>query len=151
MKRSKLENPHIKEMAVKRLAAGESQASVAQDIGVHRSQVCRFAKREDIRPFIEQEQMKLMEAVPDAVENVKQLVREMKDLPKGDTKERELSYRASLDTLKAAGMMPSPVQSQVIANIFNDQRTVISPVVQEILDSHLKQFVVVQEESESED
>ena len=96
MKKSKLDTPHIKAEVVKRLAVGENKAAIAQDYGLHRSSVCRFAKREDVKPFIEQEQLKLLEVVPDAVENVKELVREMKKLPKGDTKNRELSYRASL-------------------------------------------------------
>ena len=62
MKKSKLDNPHIKQEVVKRLAVGESQNAIAQDFGLNKSQVCRFAKREDIRPFIEQEQMNLLEA-----------------------------------------------------------------------------------------
>ncbi len=134
MKKSKLDNPHIRQEVVKRLAVGESKAAIARDFGLHRSSVSRFAKREDIRPFIEQEQMKLVEAVPDAVENVKELIREMKDIPKGDTKRRELSYRASLDTLKAVGIMPSPVQSQVITTIYNEQRNqIIAPAVWELI------------------
>ena len=84
--------------------------------------------------------MKLVEAVANAVENVKELVREMKDIPKGDTKRRELSYRASLDTLKAVGIMPSPIQSQVITTIYNDQRNqIISPVIQELLNQIVRQ------------
>ena len=105
---------------------------------LHRSQVCRFANREDIRPFIEQEQMKFLEAVPDAAENVKGLVREMKDIPKGDTKRRELSYRARLDTFNAVGIMPRPIQAQVITTIYNDHRNqIIAPVVQELLNQLL--------------
>jgi hypothetical protein len=71
MKRSKLDTPHTRQEVIKRLAVGENKAAIAQDFGLHRSQVCRFAKREDIRPFIEKEQLKLLEAVPDAVQNVK--------------------------------------------------------------------------------
>ena len=76
--------------------------------------------------------MKLLEAVLDAVENVKELLREMKDVPKGDAKSRELSYRASIDTLKTVGIMPSPIQSQVITNIFDHRVQIIRPVVQEL-------------------
>jgi hypothetical protein len=86
MKTSKLENPHIRSEVVRRFAGGETQAAIARDFGVHRSQVSRFAKREDIRPSIETEQLKLPESVPDAVENVKDLVTAMKDIPKDDTK-----------------------------------------------------------------
>ncbi len=130
MRKSKLDTAPTRREVMKRLAVGENKAAIARDFGLHRSDVSRFAKREDILPLIEHEQMKLVEAVPDAVENVKELVREMKDIPKGDTKRRELSYRASLDTLKAVGIMPSPIQSQVITTIYNDQRNqVIAPVV----------------------
>jgi len=58
----------------------------------------------------------------------------MKGIPKGDTKRRELSCRASLDTLKAVGILPGPIQSQVITTIYNDQRNqIISPAVQQFL------------------
>jgi hypothetical protein len=51
-----------------RLVVGENQATIARDFDLHRSQVCWFARRQDIRPFIEQEQLKVLEALPDAVE-----------------------------------------------------------------------------------
>ena len=123
MKRSKLDSPPVKAEVVKRLAAGESQSRIAEDVGLHRSQVSRFAKREDIQEFIKQEQIRLVEVVPDAVENVMGLVREMKDIPPKETKRRELAYKASQDVLKAVGIMPTPLQSPVINNIFNEPWT----------------------------
>ncbi len=57
----------------------------------------------------------------------------MKDIPKKDIKRRELSYKASLDTLKAVGIMPSPVQSQFITNINQEHNLILSPVIQEML------------------
>jgi predicted transcriptional regulator len=139
MRKSKLDQPHIKEQVVKELATGRSQAQIAKEVGISASQVCRFANRENIKPFIEKEQMRLLEVVPDAVENVKELVKEMKDIPKSDTKRRELSYKASTDVLKAVGLMPTPIQSQVITNIYNQQNNVfISPVVQALLDKYLQ-------------
>ena len=72
MKKSKLDTPHIRQEVMKRLAVGENKAAIARDLGLHRSDVSRFAKREDILPLIQHEQMKLVEAVPDAVENVKE-------------------------------------------------------------------------------
>jgi len=138
VRRSKLDNPHIKKEVVQRLAVGERPKSIAKDVGLHPSQIYRFAKREDIKPFIEQEQIRLLEVVPDAVENVKELVREMKDIPKEEIKRRELSYKASLDTLKAAGIIPSSVQSQIITNIYQENNLIVSPVVQEIISKHVK-------------
>jgi hypothetical protein len=138
VRKSKLDNPHIKQGVVQRLAVGERPKSIAKDVGLSPSQIYRFAKREDIKPFIEQEQIRLLEVVPDAVENVKELVREMKNIPKKDVKRRELSYKASLDTLKAVGIMPSPVQSQIITNIYQQTSFTISPVIRALLEKDKK-------------
>jgi hypothetical protein len=84
----------------------------------------------------------------------KELVKEMKDIPKGDTKRRELSCRASLDTLKAVEILPGPIQSQVITTIYNDQRNqIISPAVQQFLNrllAHSSGSIREEEEPESE-
>ena len=136
MKKSKLDRPPVKAEVIKRLAVGESQSSIAGEVGLHRSQVSRFAKREDVRSFIEEEQMKLVEAVPDAVENVKELVREMRNIPSKETKRRELSYKATQDVLKSVGIMPAQTQAPLIQNIYNDNRFLLSPVVIELLSKH---------------
>lgn len=47
MKRSKLDVSHIKKEVIRRLAVGESQRSIAKDVGVDHSQISRFARRED--------------------------------------------------------------------------------------------------------
>ncbi len=63
----------------------------------------------------------------------------MKDIAKGDIKGRELSYKASHDVLKAVGIMPTPIQSQVITNIYNDNRNlVLSPLAQDIVNNYFK-------------
>jgi len=78
----------------------------------------------------------------------------MKDIPKGDTKRRELSYGASLDTLKAVEILPGPIQSQVITTIYNDHRNqVIAPLIQEFLNqllAHSSDPIREEEEPESE-
>ena len=133
VKKSKLDRPHIKKQVIQRLALGESQMSIAKDVGLDRSQVSRFARREDVKALIKEQGLKLAEAVPDAVENVKQLVREMSNIPKKDIKRRELSYKASHDVLKAVGIMPSPVQSQFIVNLNQQTNIYQTPMMQEIL------------------
>jgi hypothetical protein len=153
VRRSKLDTPHIKKKVVQRLAVGESQRSIAKDVGIDHSQISRFSNREDIRSFIEQEQMRLVEVVPDAVNNVKELVREMKGIPKKEIKRRELSYKASLDTLKSIGIMLSPVQSQVITNIYQQNNLIPSPTVMEILRKHgelMANFINLEEEAEKD-
>ena len=146
MRKSKLDHPHIKQEVVKRLAVGEKPKRIAKDVGLSHSQGYRFASKEDIKALIGQEQKKLVEAVPDAVETVKELVREMKTIPKKDTTRRELSYKASLYALKAVGIMPSPIQSQFITNIYQENNVTLSPVLLALLEAHEETLLWDQEE-----
>ena len=150
MRRSKLDTPHIKKEVIKRLAVGEPQNSVAKDVGLDQSQVSRFSRREDIQAFIEQEQKRLLDVVPDAVENVMSLVREMKDIPAKDTKRRELSYKASTDVLKSVGLLPTPLQSQTLVKIYSSQNVFMSPVMAEALKKYGESLKLSPEEMEGE-
>ena len=151
MKKSKLDVPHMKKEVIQRLAVGESQRSIAKDVGVDHSQVSRFARREDIKAFIEEEQMKLLEVVPDAVENIKELVREMPNIPKKDIKRRELSYKASYDVLKSAGIMPSPVQSQIIWNLNQQTNMFQNPLIKEIIQKYSESLINYDWEGKTEE
>ncbi len=53
----RLDVPHVKTEVVKRLAVGETQTSIAEQFGVDRSQVSRFANKDEIRQLVEEEQM----------------------------------------------------------------------------------------------
>jgi transposase-like protein len=131
-----LENEKAKKAIAKAIVGGESQTAIAQAAGVSQSTLSRVTKREDVKALIEAESLNLMGVLPDAVENVKELVREMKNIPEKETKRRELSYKASHDVLKAAGLMPTPVQSQVIQNIYNDHRIQVHPIIERLLADH---------------
>jgi hypothetical protein len=147
VRKSKLEPPHVKQEIVKRLASGESQYSIAKEVGLNRSTVCRFANRGDIRRLIEQEQRKLIEVVPDAVENVKSLVREMKEIPQEEIKRRELSYKASKDVLKSVGILPTPAHSQTFIDISQENNQIISPVVWQVIDSITDELTAITEDT----
>lgn len=132
MRKSKLDAPHIKAQVVKQLASGESQNSIAKETGLNQSQISRWSNKGDIIALIEQEQERLLKVVPDAVENMKDLVKEMKSIPKKDIKRRELSYKATKDVLKSVGLLPTPVQSQVFINLYQ-QNTALSPIILQLL------------------
>lgn len=151
VRKSKLDTPHIKKEITKRLAVGESQNSIARDVGLDQSQVSRWSRKEDIRAFIEQEQKKLLEVVPDAVGNVMFLVREMKDIPAKDTKRRELSYKASADVLKSVGLLPTPLQSQTLVNIYSSQNVFMSPAMAEALKKYGESLKLPQKEIDGEE
>ena len=103
-----------------------------------------------MRTLIEAASLNLLGALPDAVENVKSLVSEMKEIPKEQTKRRELAYKASQDVLKAAGIMLSPIQPQVIQNIYQSNQIQLSPIVVALLERHGDALEVEFEESNRE-
>lgn len=136
MKTSRLATPHIKNDVAKRLAVGESRSSIARDYKMCHTTVSRFSRREDVQNLIEEETLSLLEVLPNAVENVKSLVRDMKNLPKKDHKGRELSFKASQKVLESAGIMNTPTPSQTVVNIVKKEESLISPVIEELMKKH---------------
>jgi hypothetical protein len=137
----KLSDPSVSTEVIKRLAMGESDNSVGTSLGLPDGRLIRkYRKRDEIRKLIEQEQLNLVEIVPDAVENVKGLVRGMKAIPVGkETQgERFLAYKATSDTLKAVGIFPNPVQSQVITTYLQQNNTFANPEVKSLLSNHVR-------------
>jgi transcriptional regulator with XRE-family HTH domain len=130
------ESEELKLGIAQSLVAGESQKSIADRLGTSQSTISRLAGKEDMKALIEAASLNLLGDLPDAVENLKTLVSEMKEIPKEQTKRRELSYKASHDVLKAAGIMPSPIQSQVTQNIFQSNQIQLSPIVLALLEQH---------------
>lgn len=124
---------HVKDKVVKMLAVGDPQTSIAKKMGVDQSTISRFANEEEAMKKVEQQKLILTEVIPDAVQNVKDLVEEMKDIPKEDIERRKLSYGATKDVLKAVNVFPSP---QYAHNIYNDnsQHITITPAIQEWID-----------------
>lgn len=144
MKKSKLDNPRLKDSVIKQLAVGTPQREIAEQVGLDRSQISRFANKQDVKKFIEQEQMRLLDVVPDAVESVMELIRDFKDTPKENTGQRKLIYKAISDVLKSVGLFTTPVQSQTLINIYDDaSQTIFSPEVLEILRNHHSDIIDV--------
>ena len=129
---------HVKDKVAKMLAVAEPQTSIAETIGVNQSTISRFANKDEAQVLIEEEQLKLVEVLPDAVQNVKDLVEEMKDVPEDNIKKLGLCYQASKDVLKATNVFPSP---QYAHNIYNDNsqdNTVITPSFQAFIDFQVR-------------
>jgi len=133
---SKLDKLPVKQEVIHKLAIGEPQTSIAKQVGVDQSTISRFAKEDENIQLIEEERGKLVKVLPSAVQNVKDLVEEMKDIPKDDIKRRELSYKASKDVMKATSIFPSP---QYAHNIYNDNRTqtVVEPKIMKLFSTDL--------------
>ena len=132
MKTSKLEPK--KDYIAGALVAGIPQEDIARELRVNQSTISRFSSKEEIKTVIEAETKNLLEALPDAVENVKTLVRGMKDLPISESKARELALKASFRVLETGGVLNSSSPSQVVLNISRNDNYV-SPIVDKIIGS----------------
>ncbi len=131
---SKLNKLPVKQEVIHKLAIGEPQTSIAGQVGVDQSTVSRFANQDEAIKAIEEEKLKLAEVIPDAVQNVKDLVEEMKGIPKDDIPRRELSYKATKDVLKAVNVFPSPKYAHNIYNDNRQQNAIMSPAFQKFID-----------------
>jgi len=118
----KLDSPPIRDAVVKHVAAGGKQAELADFFNIDGAQVSRFVNRPDIREAIEKEQQTLIDVLPDAMGNVKDLVRTMKNLDEKDYRGRELSYKASKQVLQSVGLFPVAGTSQTLIQIYEDNR-----------------------------
>jgi transposase-like protein len=142
MKTSKLDPSHIKQEIAKRSATGESQGSIAKEFGMCHTTIRRFARKEDVQRLIKEETRNLLEVVPDAVENIKTLVREMKNIPKNDHKRPELAYKASQKVLESAGIMNTPTPSQTVVSIINKDNPSLAPVIEALIKKHFEGYIL---------
>jgi predicted transcriptional regulator len=122
----------VKNEIARAIAGGHSQQEIAKSLGVNQSTNSRIVNKDDVKALIENETLKLLEAVPQAVENIKDLVKEMPEIPKKEIKRRELAYKASAEVLKTAGMLPTPIQSQTLINIIRTGDIFTGPLLEKL-------------------
>jgi len=136
VKKSALDVPETKKSVVQMLAMGKSQAAVARYSNMSESQISRFANRDDIKRMISEESYRLMDCLPDAVQNLTDLVKGMRNLGANDHKNRDLSYRASLKVLETAGVTPVAGQVSQVTTILQQNNVDLSPAVEKLLMLH---------------
>lgn len=116
---------------------GSTYAEIAKETGVTKATVCNVLKTDHIKEIIEQGTKDLLEAVPNAVQNIV-------DFSKGDDK--HYKYKASKDILEITGIQPSRTQNHFIQQIYIDQRqNSIDPNLLQILGGHFNDNQEVEE------
>ena len=115
--------------------------TIAEQIGVHPATVGRMLQKDAIKTIIEREQAKFISLLPDATNNVKQVVQDFYDpITKTyhpDNQVRYFGFRASEKILESVGILGSTAPSTNIVNIFNQQNNLtLSPIIQSLLTSY---------------
>jgi predicted transcriptional regulator len=118
----------VKMEIAKALAGKVSQQTIADQLGVSQSTVSRLANKEDVKAMIEQETIRLLGSVPQAIDNIAGLVSEMPHMT--NVKEKELAFKATRKVLEAAGVLNSPSPSLGVVNVFQQNSVVLSPIVE---------------------
>lgn len=137
MKTTRLDAPHIKGQIIARVISGESHSAIARDLGVAHTTVGRYLQKEDVQELINQESLRLLEVVSDAVENLKDLVRGMSALDEKDHKGRELAFKASQRVLEATGILSS-VHAPAFVSMTRDNQAEVPPDLRELLDRYAR-------------
>ena len=133
----------VKDMAEKvvseLLAQKMPKKRIAEVMGIDRTTVYRYIEKANVREMVEEIQGKfLKENLPFATQNIHDIVHEKK--PK-KIAEKRLWAEVSGDVMKSVGMLPTPQQSIVVQQMFQQNNVVLSPIVQGMLDKHLSSLM----------
>lgn len=129
---------------VKMKAMGYTDAYVGRKMGVTRQAVWYLRTREDIQELIDTENKRFLESLPEAVDNIKFLIKDFRDeIGKENPNKQKVEYgfKGSVKALESAGIAPGVSSSVMIQNVFN-QQNLISPLIDGVLDKYLEGVTV---------
>jgi len=147
---SRLDKPKNRKKAVQLLVGGATQGRVAGTIGVSPSAVCRWTKRPDVRGWIQKEAQKYLEALPDALQMSKNIIRagqgessKLLERPPGnvDHKLIEMAMREGEAMRKAVGIQPTATPSHIVNNFFTNSVPGLSPIIARLLATAVPQII----------
>ena len=131
-----------------RLAVGDTCRNIAKDHNTSPCTVSRLGRDPEIKKLIDQiREDHFRDNLQKAKDNFSHFIRECTNTDNNSI--RYLGFKASELTLQSAGVLTSPNPSVYVQNIYNDHSTtIISPVIQELLQSQAKQMEAVAAEYE---
>ena len=120
-----------RDMTIAMLRAKDvSMRKIGAEVGIGKSRVAAICKRDDVRSVIETEQRRLVSLVPSAVDNYKAWI--SKGSITNDKDMRDIAFKASTKVLESTGLLTGNASIQ-IQNVYNNNNTVISPVIMNLL------------------
>ncbi len=153
-------DPAVAGKAVSLLARGESIKAAAKAAGCSRQTASRWASQDEVQAWVAAESEKYIASLPDALaisQNLLQAGRSesgkllRKKPGEVDHKVLELATREAESLRKAVGLQPCQTGAVLIQNIYQDNRQIISPAVQDLISAHLGLSGVVGVTPETED
>jgi hypothetical protein len=123
-------------MVVAMKAAGVSDFATGKELNVSHTTVGRVRRHDDVKALIEATHRQLLDDNLDAArQNITDIIfRYGAYMEAGDTDNIKLSLKYSSEVLKSIGALPAQAPAVMVANIYNAEAPVMSPVVQAFLD-----------------
>lgn len=119
---------------------GHGLKDIAESTGLHPSTVYRKRTSPGIKDLIEAAQQQIIQDnIAQVAQTVTRLVHSYDDnkcMDDGSKVEKQHAWRAIEKLAEAIGIFPAHTQSIMIQNIYNDNRTELSPIVVDLLKSH---------------
>lgn len=130
------QNETVLSMAI----AGAKDSQIASATGLAPSTVYRKRTQSGLRDLIESAQQQIIQDnIAQVAQTVTRLVHSYDDnrcMDDGSKIEKQHAWRTIEKLAEATGIFPAHTQSVYIANIYNDHRTELSPVVIDLLKAH---------------
>lgn len=117
-------------------AAGVTQAKIAEHTGLSIPGVRYVLAKEQVQAMIEQEQSRLAALMPTAMDNYEKWVNKAHQYH--DKTDKEIAYRATTKVLESHGLLPG--NQSVVIQQFNTKNTIISPVLEKVLEEYGKRL-----------
>ncbi len=125
----------------------KTQAQAASELGISRQGMHTAMKSKDIREhLLKVANDNAINIVPVAMDNVRKFVDKIHDREELTDKEMDLGWKATEASLKMGGILNTGGDSYHLTQIYHDQKVLISPAIQTLLDEHVKKFTFSEEE-----
>jgi predicted transcriptional regulator len=123
----------------KMIAEKVPKTQIAKAMGVSRATIYTYEAKANVQEMVKSIQEKfLQENLPIATQNIHDIVHEKKPMKSAD---KRLWAEVSQNVMKSVGMLPTPDQSIVVQQMFQQNNVILSPVVQGLLDKHLSSLM----------
>jgi len=119
----------------------KTKVEAAKELGVDRMTVFKALSRPQIKEHLLRiANYNAENIVPMAMDNVGKYVEKLNTGKDLSDKEMDLGYKATQDSLKMRGLLNTGGDSYHLTQIYHDQKVLISPAIQSLLDEHSKKF-----------
>lgn len=111
-------------IAETKLATGASYRELAAQFATSPSAICRALNKEEIRDILETGMQQQIALIPKAIDTVRKRM---------DSDDETISLNASKIVLNNTGMAPQAGTNVYINNVYNDHRSEIPPIIEQLL------------------